>query len=206
MEVCARRRRIAELQRPLFGQRSARQSRARAGRDASLRRSASPTALRCSVPWPRRQLTARTAFAPFRQSRRSQSTRRATRAAHGPCAPRRLRGASRPARARLCGGARGVRPKTKPATTSRQAAPGRGDFCGDEEHSAGVGARSALRALTCRRLFERSERTSRSEFCGTTPARAPQCSRRSRPPQHEPLSGAAWRDALHYAVQRTLAD
>jgi hypothetical protein len=30
------------------------------------------------------------------------------------------------------------------ATASRQAAPGRGDFCGDEEHSAGVGARSAL--------------------------------------------------------------
>jgi hypothetical protein len=45
-----------------------------------------------------------------------------------------------------------------PATTSRQAAPGRGDFCGDEEHSPGVGARSALRDLTCRRLFERSAR------------------------------------------------
>ena len=43
-------------------------------------------------------------------------------------------------------------------TTSRQAAPGRGDFCGDEEHSPGVGARSALRDLTCRRLFERSAR------------------------------------------------
>jgi hypothetical protein len=30
------------------------------------------------------------------------------------------------------------------ATASRQAAPGRGDFCGGEERSAGVGARSAL--------------------------------------------------------------
>ena len=32
-------------------------------------------------------------------------------------------------------------PKTTAATTSRQAAPGRGDFCGDEERSTGVGAR-----------------------------------------------------------------
>jgi len=36
------------------------------------------------------------------------------------------------------------------APTSRQAAPGRGDFCGDEERSAGVGARSALRPHACR--------------------------------------------------------
>ena len=41
-------------------------------------------------------------------------------------------------------------PKASPASTSRQAVPGRGDFCGDEEHSAGVGARSALRELTRR--------------------------------------------------------
>ena len=32
-------------------------------------------------------------------------------------------------------------PNTTAATTSRQAAPGRGDFCGDEERSTGVGAR-----------------------------------------------------------------
>ena len=31
-----------------------------------------------------------------------------------------------------------------PTPPSRQAAPGRGDLCGDEERSAGVGARSAL--------------------------------------------------------------
>jgi len=31
-----------------------------------------------------------------------------------------------------------------PAPLSRQAAPGRGDLCGDEERSAGVAARSAL--------------------------------------------------------------
>jgi hypothetical protein len=44
--------------------------------------------LRCSVPRPRRQLTTRSAGAAFRQSRRSQSTRRAARAGHGPCASR----------------------------------------------------------------------------------------------------------------------
>ena len=40
--------------------------------------------------------------------------------------------------------------KDNPATISRQADPGRGDLCGDEERSAGVGARSALRELTRR--------------------------------------------------------
>ncbi len=34
------------------------------------------------------------------------------------------------------------------ATSSRQAVPGGGDFCGGEERSFGVGARSALRKLT----------------------------------------------------------
>ena len=49
--------------------------------------------LRCSGPWPRRQLTSRPAGAAFKQSRRSQSTRRAARAGHGPCASRHRIGA-----------------------------------------------------------------------------------------------------------------
>ena len=138
--------------------------------------------------------------AAFKQSRRSQSTRRAARAGHGPCAPRRLRGASQPARARLCGSA-GLLGRNKPGLDPRQAAPGRGDFCGDEEHSAGVGARSALRELTRRYCLnvapvpqglarsELSARPRREHHSGVDAKR--------RPPQHEPLPGAAWRDALN---------
>jgi hypothetical protein len=48
----------------------------------------------CSVPWPRRKLTSRPAGAAFKQSRRSQFTRRASHAGHGPCAPRRCIGAA----------------------------------------------------------------------------------------------------------------
>jgi len=90
---------------------------------------------------------------------------------------------------------------TPPWPASRQAAPGRGDFWGDEKRSFGVGARSALRALTCRIVFERRERSERSELSGTTPRRASQCSRRSRPPRHEPLPGAACRDACKFAEE-----
>ena len=126
--------------------------------------------------------------------------RRAARAGHGPCAPRRLTGASQPVRARLCGSARGVRPKTTHATTSRQAAPGRGDFCGDEERSAGVGARSALRELTrryCLNVAPSPQGLARSEL-SARPRREHRSAvgPKGRPPQHEPLPGAAWRDAL----------
>jgi hypothetical protein len=113
-----RSRRIAEHQGPLCRRRW-RQSQARTGHAASLRRSAAPTSLRCSVPWPRRQLTSRTACAAFRQSRRSQFTRRAARAGHEPCAPRRPRGASQPARARLCGSVGGLRGSATCAATRR---------------------------------------------------------------------------------------
>jgi hypothetical protein len=45
------------------------------------------------------------------------------------------------------------------AGASRQAAYGAGDLWGGEERSVLVGARSALRRLTCRILFERNERS-----------------------------------------------
>ena len=57
---------------------SVRQSRARAGRDASLRRSAALTALRCSVPWPRgRQLAGRGSGSGVQQRDKSRPEARA---------------------------------------------------------------------------------------------------------------------------------
>jgi len=93
---------------------------------------------------------------------------------------RRLSGASRPALHRLRRSARGVRGRTTPATTSRRAAPGRGDLCGDEERSPGVGARQRASSSCLPHLFERSA-PARSELCGTTPGRVPQCSRAEGP-------------------------
>ena len=108
MEMDARSQGVAGVWPPQNGRRPARQSQTRTGCATSARRPALSAALRYSLPWPRRQLTSRTAFAAFRQSRRSQITKRAARAGHGRCVPRRLAGASRAVRVRLCGSARGV--------------------------------------------------------------------------------------------------
>ena len=84
------------------------------------------------------------------------------------------------------------------ATTSRQAAPGRGDFCGDEERSAGVGARSALRDLTRRYCLNVAPAKARSELSARPRGEHHSAVvAKRRPPQHEPLAGAAWRDALN---------
>ena len=84
-----------------------------------------------------------------------------------------------------------------PMVVARRAVAGMGDFCGDEEHRPEVGARSALQHLTRRVCLSEAERSERSELCGATSGRAPQCSRRTRrPPQHEPLSATARRAAL----------
>jgi hypothetical protein len=58
-----------------------------------------------------------------------------------------------------------------------EAVPAEGAVRGAEHRSFQGGARSALRALTCRSMFERSERSERSEFCGTPWKRAAQGSR-----------------------------
>lgn len=68
----------------------------------------------------------------------------------------------------------GVPPRTPPSFPERQAVPGGGAVCGAEQHSLEGGARSALRELACRILFERSERSERSELCGTPSGRAAQ--------------------------------
>ena len=52
---------------------------------------------------------------------------------------------------------------------ARQAAPGGGDFWGDEQRRPGVGARQRASKTDSPRLFERSERSERSEFSGATP-------------------------------------
>jgi hypothetical protein len=60
------------------------------------------------------------------------------------------------------------------------------DFCGGEQHSAGV--KRAQRATFPIRgiLFERSERSERSELCRATPAEQRSgVGAQRRPPQHE---------------------
>ena len=194
-----RSRRFAELHSPLCASRSAWQSRARAGRDASLRRSAAPTTPAVLGP----MASSPTHCANCVRSVQTVATKSVheARCARWPWALR----SSAPHRrivtcpARLCGSARGVRPRTNPATTSRRAAPGRGDLCGDEERSARVGARSALRDLTRRYCLSVAPATARSELSAR-----PRHEHRSgvgakrRPPQHEPLAGAAWRDAPNH--------
>ena len=120
----------------------------------------------------------------------------------GPCRPRR---ASRPGSSpgtngpldRLCPGSAshahrappehpfaagsGGSPRPPPPVPERQGVPGGSAVCGAEQRSLEGGARSALRGLTCRILFERSERSERSELCGTPSRRAAQGSRCAAP-------------------------
>ena len=77
-----------------------------------------------------------------------------------------------------------------PARAARRAVPGGGDFCGDEKHRPGVGARSALRKLT-----RRSCPNGESAANAVSSATRPRAEHRSgvgaqrRPPQHEPCRG-----------------
>ena len=72
--------------------------------------------------------------------------------------------------------------RAPPLLAERQAVPGGGAVCGAEQRSLEGGERSELRKLACRILFERSERSERSELCGTP-------SRRAGEPGHEQSSG-----------------
>ena len=153
-----------------------------------------PTALRCSVSWPRRG----TRYVHFVHcaltAAPSQWLMRAARAATSPA----LLGApearsSLPARA--FAGAWAVRGRTDTGF-SRQAVPAGGDFWGDEERRSEVGARSALRELTRRGC---SSAVSAANVASS--AARPRTEHRSavgaqrRPPQHEPAAGTACRDA-----------
>ena len=82
------------------------------------------------------------------------------------------------------------------AVVARQALPAGGDFWGGEERSLGVGARSAHQKLTSPRLFERSERSERSEFGARLQGEHHSgVGAKRRPPQHEPHAGSACRAA-----------
>ena len=94
-------------------------------------------------------------------------------------------------------GSRGfaVRPSFA-AGASRQAVPGGGDFGGDEQRRAGLGARSALRCLTHRRCL--SAVSAANEASSAMRARTEQrtaVGATRRPPPYEPPTGAACRDA-----------
>ena len=164
------------------------------------------TALRCSVSWPCR----RTRFVRYahctQTAATSQTTTRAAREATSPVllgAPEALR--NLPGRA-FAGLALVLVANTR-SWPSRQAAPGVGDFCGDEEHRLGVGARSALRQLTCRGCLNAA-----NEVSVVSSAARPRAEHRSgvgakrRPPQHEPAPGAACRDAPALAGQAHWSD
>ena len=155
-----------------------------------------PTALRCSVSWPRRRTHFARCARCVQTAATSQMTTRAAREATSPA----LLGApeARPVLPeRAFAEARSVLGTNTQAAASRQAVPGGGDFCGDEKRRPGVGARSALRCLTRRGCLNAVSAANE-----VSSAARPQAEQRSgvgakrRPPQHEPPLGTACRDAL----------
>ena len=162
------------------------------GQAAALRlggRRRAPTSLRCAVSWLRRGTHSVRYARSVQTTATSQTTMRAARAATSPV----LLGASEASR-RLPEPAFAEpwwwstrRPRVVEIATghrwwrSRQALPAGGDVWGDEKHSARVGARQRASLSDLPQLSERSDRRARSEFCGTTLARASQCSRPPRP-------------------------
>ena len=166
---------------------------------ASLRRSPLALRLPCGARSRGPSQNSLRSLRSLRSNRRatSQSTKRAARAGHEPCAPQRRRGALRPARTRLCGNVGGLRRKATPdASCSRRAVAGRGDFWGGEEHRSRVGARSALRRLTRGRCLNAASAASVVSSCGATLDRAPQRSRSDSAdrPSMSPCRLAACRD------------
>ncbi len=84
------------------------------------------------------------------------------------------------------------------ATTlaARRALPAGGDFWGFDPRSLEVGARSALPQSDSPRLFERSERSERSEFAARLQdEHHSEVGAKRRPLQHEPPAGSACRAA-----------
>jgi hypothetical protein len=80
--------------------------------------------------------------------------------------------------------------------TSRQAVPGGGDFWGEEQRRAGLGARSALRKLTRRICLSAVSEAHVASYA--TRARTEQrtaVGAQRRPPRHEPPPGTACGDA-----------
>jgi len=110
------------------------------------------------------KLTSFAALTAFKQTSASQFTKRAARADPKGCAPSSPQKSPPPGPARRSGTGEVLRPNT--TCVAARACPGRLRSASAAPSSAGLvaRARSALRELTCRRLFERSERSERSEF------------------------------------------
>ncbi len=181
----------------------ARQSHARAGGSASARRSVLCTDCPAVLGLVGRRTTRCAHCVRYAQTGCDKSVDVA-RCARGPqdlcsSAPRR--------RAATCPGAplqvrRWIANAHHRSWTSRQAVPGRGDLWGGEEHRAGVGARSALRGLT-RRGCPSAVSAANVASCAARPQaeHRSEVGARRRPPQHEPLPGAACRDAPSQRMQ-----
>ena len=92
-----------------------------------------------------------------------------------------------------------------PGGSSRGAVPGRGDFCGGEKRRAGAGARSALQQLTRRDCLTGVSAANEGSFAtrSQTEHRNGVGAQR-RPPQYEPLTGTARRDALTSRMKKRL--
>jgi hypothetical protein len=178
---------------------SVRQRRVRAGRGASRRRSAlrtdCPAVLGLVAP-PHNSLRS---LRSLRSNRRGESELMA-RCARG---PRALRSSAPPRRAATCPHAPLLKSAvvlqntTSRVPPSRQAVPGGGDFWGEEQRRAGLGARSALHQLTRRICLNAASEARVVSYA--TRARTEQrtaVGAQRRPPQHEPPPGTACRDAL----------
>ena len=169
------------------------------GQAAALRWSGlrfAPTALCCSDFRPRRGTHNARCARCVQTAAASQMLIRAARGGRKPCAARRSRGALQPARTRLCRHA-WFSPASTTFGSARQAVPGGGDFCGDEQHRAGLGARSAHQQLTRRGCS--SGVSAANVASSAARARTEQRSgvgAKRRPPQHEPPPGTACRAAL----------
>jgi len=142
-------------------------------------------ALRCSVFAARAQLASFTTFTALKQTARSQLTKRAAHAAAKPCAAQLVRRGRRTPDSPRCASARWrvalLAPNAKRGgigkvceANDRIALGPRGRRRGAQ--GFGAARASALRQLTSRRLFERSERSERSEFGAGPEHRAPQSS------------------------------
>jgi hypothetical protein len=190
-------------------------------------RRVAPTALRCSVSWPRRSTHCAHCVRSVQTIATGQITKRAARAATSPglagragrgrpavrkaqavprtaCVPAHLLGAAQ-ARRGLSAHAFAVafvllHPREEPA---RRAVPAGGDLWSDEDRRPGVGARSALRRLTRRNCLSAT-----NEVSEASSATRPLAENRSavgavrRPRNHEPQAGTAWRDAQAKRVEK----
>ena len=140
--------------------------RARAGRSASVRRSARCADFPAMLAAVARRTTRCVRCALSAQtSATSQTTKRAARAATATVLLGASRGAPRPAHARLGRRGVGALPVEYPdASLLRQVLSGGGDFWGGCDRQPGAGRASARIVSDSRPLFERRERSERSEF------------------------------------------